>query len=398
MRFSSLFGPTAAEFATIILTFHVSSTQGVNFTPVPSPNLDLSGLGRVALAGDFDSISLYTYREQNENSFATNGSQSLLTQMPNGAFATLATADASITTMCPFVLQDGTFAGIVVGGNFTSLSGVEAQGVAMFNPSTGGVTALTGLSGQVSSLLCDSETNTVYVGGDFKGANSTNAIAWVGMTGWTNLPFAGFNGPVSSIAKAPSGNVIFGGDFTGLGNTTATAPNSKDQQVINLSTANVSAVAGSSQDGFSDPRNVVCNTEGQSGPGRTWLLADDAPGAWTADMNFGFRPTKLRVRNTHQDGRGTKVFRYTATPINGIMNFSYIDPATNEKKYCDSRCPLSDDPAVKSQDFKFVNVIGMSGFKIDISEWYGKGGGFDGIELFQDGKFSMPCLCLWSFC
>ena len=391
MRFSSLFGPAAAEIATIILAFHAASTQGVNFTPAPSPNLDLSQLGRVALAGDFDSISLYTYREQNENSYNTNGSQALLTQLPNGAFATLAAADASIATMCPFILQDGTFAGIVVGGNFTSLGGIEAQGVAMFNPSTGGVTALPGLSGQVYSLLCDQETNTVYVGGEFKGASSTNAIAWVGMTGWSNLPFAGFNGPVRSIAKAPGGNAIFGGEFTGLGNTTAATPTSKDQQIINLSSANISAVASSTQNGFSDPKNIVCKTNGQDGSGNTWLLDDNTPGAWKADLNFGFQPTKLRLYNTRRDGRGTRIFRFTANPINGIMNLTYTDPVTKAKVYCDSRCPLSNDAAVPYQDFEFVNVIGMNAFRIDISEWYGKGGGLDGVELFENGKHKLFC-------
>lgn len=84
--------------------------------------------------------------------------------MPNGAFASLAAADASIQTMCPFVMKDGTLAGVVVGGNFTSLGGMEAQGVAMFDPNSTKITPLPGLSGQVSALLCDHDTNTVYVG------------------------------------------------------------------------------------------------------------------------------------------------------------------------------------------------------------------------------------------
>lgn len=367
-----------------LFAFLLSATQAASFTPVPPPGLNLGDLGRVALAGDFDAISLYTYQEQNENPVTTNGSQSLLSQMSNGGFATLVSADASIVAMCPFVLKDGTLAGVVIGGNFTSLGGIEAQGIALFDPSAGKITPLPGLTGQVAAVLCDQNTSTVYVGGDFKGGNSTNAIAWVGTAGWTNLPFAGFNGPVRTIAKAPDGNVLFGGSFTGLVNTTT--PTVLDQQVINLSTAKLSTRASTAANGFSDPKNVICKSDGQDGAGNTWLLQDDTPGFWRADMSFGYEPTKLRVWNTHQDGRGTRTFRFTAFPINGILNMTYTDPTTNQVIACDARCPLSNDPSVKYQDFKFVNVIGMNGFQIDISDWYGNGGGLDGIELFQDGK------------
>jgi len=385
MRSSSLLGLTA-ELASIIqlwpiVTHFVPATQGINFTPVPPPDLDLSQLGRVALTGDFDSISLYTYTQQTENAFSTNGTQSLITQLPNGDFGNAANADGYIKAMCPFVMDDGTFAGVIVGGNFTSLGNVQAQGVAMYGPTSGNITPLPGLTGQVNALLCDK--NTVYVGGAFKGANSTNAVAWVGRSGWANLPFEGFNGPVNSIIKSSNGTVIFGGSFTGLGNTSA--PAKQDQQVINISTANLTTAASATTAGFSDPANIVCKTGGQDGPGNSWLLEDNTPGWWRADMNFGFEPTLLRIWNTKQDGRGTKTFRFTAIPLNGIMNFTFTDPATGQTSLCDARCPLSNDPKVPYQDFRFINTVGMSAFRIDISDWYGAGGGLDGVELFQNG-------------
>lgn len=370
----------------LLLTSLARLSQAVTYNPVPSPNLDLSRLGRVGLVGDYDGISLYQFEGQNENGFNTNGSQSVLSRFPNGGFASLASADAGIQTMCSFVMHDGTMAGVVIGGNFTSLGGIESQGVAMFNPNTSAIVPLTGLSGQVSALLCDEDTNTVYVGGSFKGANSTNAIAWVGTAGWTNLPFAGLNGPVTSISKASNGHIIFGGSFTGLGNTTG--PSLPDQQIINLSGANITAGSSSKTVGFSDPRNIICKASGVDGAGNTWLLADKTPGFWDADFGFGFEPTKLRLWNTHQDGRGTKTWRYTAHPINGIMNFTYIDPATGQNASCSSECPLSSNSSVQFQDFHFVNVIGMSGFRVDISDWYGNGGGLDGIELFEDDIFA----------
>jgi Cortical protein marker for cell polarity len=370
----------------VLLTSLIRLSQAINFPPIPSANLDLSKLGRVGLAGDFDGISLYEFQGQNENGANINGSQSILTRFPDGSFATLASADANIKTMCTFIMSDGTMAGIIIGGNFTSLGGIESQGVALFNPNTSAVTALAGLSGEVSALLCDESTNTVYVGGSFKAANSTNAIAWVGTAGWTDMPFNGFNGPITSISKMSNGHILFGGTFTGLGN--ASAPRSPDQQVINISGGNITAGSSTTTVGFSDPNNIVCKTSGADGPGNTWLLANNTPGFWKAEFSFGFEPTKLRLWNTHQDGRGTKTWRFTALPINGIMNFTYIDPATGLNASCTSECPLLSNTSVLYQDFHFVNVIGMNAFQIDISDWYGSGGGLVGVELFEDDIFA----------
>lgn len=361
-------------------------SQAISFNPVPSANLDLSQLGRVGLAGEFNGISLYTFEGQGEGSFSTNGSQSVLARYPDGGFAPVASSDASIHAMCSFMLADGNMAGVIVAGNFTSLGGMESQGIAMINPNTSVVTPLPGLSGQVSALYCDQSTSTVYVGGSFKGANSTNAIAWVGTDGWTNLPFLGFNGPVSSITKSSTGKIIFGGTFSGLGN--ASVFNDPDLQIINLSGANLTAVSSISTAGFKDPKNIVCKASGVDGPGNTWLLADKTPGFWRADFGYGFRPTKLRLWNTRHEGRGTKTWRYTAMPINGIMNFTYVDSATGAIASCTSECPLSNDSDKPFQDFHFVNIIGMNAFRIDISEWYGNGGGLSGIELFQNDIYS----------
>lgn len=390
MSLFSLFGPTAAGFAFLLqLWALIQPTQGVNYTSVPLPDLDLSRLGQVALTGDFDSISLYTYLQQSEDAIKTNGTQSLITQLPNGDFSTTAAADGYIKALCPFVMSSGKLAGVVVGGNFTELGGVRAQGAAMYDITSGNIIPLDGLKGStVNAILCDQDTNAVYFGGQFTGINSTtNAAAWVGMSGWATLPFQGFNGPVNSIMKESNGNIIFGGSFTGLGNSTTVMPEQLDQQVINIASANISSSSNSSTAGFNNPSNIVCKTNGGGGPGNTWLLEDNQPGWWRADMNFGYVPSLLRIWNTHQDGRGTQTFRFTAIPINGIMNFTYKDPDTGVENHCDARCPLSSQRSVPYQDFRFINTVGMSAFQIDISDWYGQGGGLDGIELFQNGKY-----------
>lgn len=383
-RFPSLSSSIRTFLAAVTLA--PSTSTSFEFEKAPAANLDFSRLGKVGIAGDFTGISLYEYEGQNESTFSRNGSESLLAQLPNGAFASLASSDASIQSMCAYRRSNGDLAGVVIGGNFTSLDGEKVQSVALFDPDTREIKALDGLEGQVNALLCDQDTDRVYLGGSFKVEDSRNAVAWNVDDGWDNLPFAGFNGPVSSITRASNGHIIFGGDFTGLGNTsTEGAP---AEQVINLVDADITAGSSSTNQDFTDPRNIVCPGDDSEGPGKTWLLADNMPGFWQASFGFEFHPSKLRLRNTHQDGRGTKTWRFTVLPDNGILNFTFTDPDTGQNRSCTNECPLSDDPDVPFQDFHFVNSIGMSSFRIDISEFYGDGGGLNGIELFGDDIFA----------
>lgn len=377
------FGP---ELATYVLTaplFAGSAYAATAQSASPLTNLDLSQLGRVAVGGDFDSISLYSYEGQNENT-STNGSEALLTRYPDGAFQSLALADAdaSIAALCAYV-SGGNLQGVIVGGNFTSLGGVPSSSVALWNPSSNEVTALPGLSGPVNALYCDDTSGTVYVGGNFMGGNSTNAMAWA--NGWKNLPFAGFNGPVQSIAKNMAGNIVFGGQFSGLGN--ATTPEVSDQQIVNLGGGTITAEGSTTTAGYSDPSNIVCKSGEPEGPGNTWLLADNRQGFWDGAFGFGFIPTKMRLYNAAQDGRGTKTFYFEEMNSGGILNLTYVDPATGEEKSCIQACPLPENNST-AQDFRFVAPVGMSHFRIFITSFYGSGAGLSGIEMFQDDIFS----------
>ena len=355
---------------------------------MPSPNLDFSNLGQVSLTGDFDAISVYQFEGQHQG-FSNNGSTSILGHLPDGAYEALAYTDASIEAMCPFVLSDGTYEGIVVGGNFTSIGGVQSRSVALYNTTSRQIVPLPGIQGTVTSLLCDKDTETVYVGGSFEAGHSSNAIAWIAAGAWANLPFAGFDAPVTSITKAPNGHVIFGGSFTGLGNgngsiTTSRNLTSRATQTINLQTAQLSAGGNTTRAGL-----VTCPANGTAAANQSFLLRDDTPGYWQANFRFGFEPTKLRLWNTNQNGRGTKTWRFTASPIEGIMNFTYTDPESGNQRACDARCPLAQNTSTGYQDFYFVNPnVGMNSFRLDISDWYGKGGGLAGIELFQSDIFS----------
>ncbi|EXJ63879.1 hypothetical protein A1O7_00214 [Cladophialophora yegresii CBS 114405] len=373
MHLLSCFGPKAASALLLFATQAISQS-------VPSPNLDLKSLGEVTLAGNFDAISVYTSVGQQQG-YNNNGTQSVLSQLPNGAFDVLSSTDASIEAMCPLVVND-TLMGIVVGGNFTSVGGVAARSLALLNATTLEVRAIGGVQGTVSALYCDQANSMFYVGGAFDAGNSTNAIGWAAGN-WSSLPFAGFDGPVSSITKAPNGHIVFGGSFTGLGNVTFSSLNDPETQVINLSTANISA-----QGNTTTGNNIVCPSN-NSNSASDFLLADATPGRWRADFGFGFEPTRLRLWQTSQAGRGTKTWRFTAHPLNGILNLTTTDRATGDLIACQSTCPLAEYNATQPyQDFYFVNLVGMNSFSIDISDWYGDGAGLGGIELFQNDIFS----------
>ena len=371
------------ELAAFILTSPLLGARGayaITQQSAPSPNLDLSQLGRVAVAGDFDSISLYQYEGQNENVYNTNGSQSLLTRYPDGGFDTLALSDAYIETMCSFE-RNGQLQGVILGGNFTSVAGTRAQSIALWDANSGKVTALPGINGKVYAVYCDNDSGTVYVGGIFTAGNSTNAMAWT--TQWTNLPFAGFNGQVESITKNAAGNIVFGGSFNGLG--TGSTPTIPNGQVINLAGGNISASGTTTTTGFDDPTNIICKT-GTDGPGNTWLLADNTGGWYQGSYSFGFVPTKLRLYNTKYQGRGTKSFYFEDMDNGGILNLNFID-SDGQNQSCSSVCPLPQGNTT-FQDFFMEPAIGMNTFRIFITEWYGNGGGLAGIEMFQDDIYS----------
>ncbi|KAJ9657076.1 hypothetical protein H2198_004568 [Neophaeococcomyces mojaviensis] len=354
--------------------------QATAYQAVPPPNLDLGSLGQVAVGGDFDAISLYSYVDQREGAQG-NGTQSVLHQLPNGMYDVLAATDANIEDMCTFTLSNGTLVGVVIGGNFTSVGGIGAQSIAFIDGKTSAIVPAPGIQGTVNALFCDSDTQTVYVGGAFEAADSSHAIAWLASGSWANLPFAGFDAPVTSITKAPNGHIVFGGSFTGLKNMSRTTTNSqRPGEIINLDSATVTSVANTT-----GGSGIVCPSNNSAS--QPWQLRDNTAGSWTATMRYGFEPSVLRLWNANVGGRGVKTWRLTALPNTGIMNFTYTDPETGNQAHCDATCPLAQNSSQPYQDFHFVNRVGMNSFRIDVSAWYGKGGALDGIEIFQNDTF-----------
>jgi hypothetical protein len=386
--FAALLRTGAGKLALSLLVAS-QTTTAYTFRQVPSPNLNLGDLGRIAFTGDFDSISLYQFEGQSQQYPGRDGA--LLSRYPNGVFATINVTDADIKAMCS--LQVNGAERVVFAGNFTSVGKMQTPGgIALLDPVNGTVTSLEGLRGSVNALYCDRDAGQVYVGGSLDGGNSTNALVW--KNGWQDLSFNGFNGPIHSIVQAPNKNIIFGGEFNGLGgnaSTVSSSENNTNNQIIPISSANISAQTNSALTGFSDPKTIACKADYTTqGAGSTWLLADQAPGSWKAEFGFGFEPTGIKLYNTDFQGRGTKTFRFTALPDGGILNLTYTDSKSGRPAFCDARCPLPQGNTT-AQEFSFVNVVGMNAFRIDISDWWGTGAGLNGIQLFQDGE-SQSCL------
>ncbi|KAJ6262520.1 hypothetical protein Dda_3330 [Drechslerella dactyloides] len=375
-----------------IWTALTSVASAINFTAVSLPNIVTQDYGRMGFVGDFESISLYQYAEQGTQTYFTNGNNAIITQLPNGDLMAVAVANGHINDMCLFTAKDGSQK-IIVGGNFTKLGDRPSRAIAFVDPNTGASTSVDGLAGTVNTLLCDQDSNTVFIGGEFTGGNSTNAISWPGTGDLKELPFQGFDGPVESISRMSNGTIVFGGRFTTVGNESLVSnPNGTHkitQQVVNLDSAatTVLASAGSTRPGFSEPKNIICS-DGTETPGNVFLFQDQAFGTWGAEFAYTFFPTKLRIYNSNFEGRGVKLFRFVSRPNNGIMNLTSVDPSGN-RYYCDAWCTLY--PANKSmpyQDFNFINVIPTYAFRIDILDWYGAGGALNGVELFQDDIYA----------
>jgi hypothetical protein len=202
-------------------------------TPITLPSLDLSSFGLVSIGGDFDGVSLYQFAGQNPQLSQGSGN-GVYIQLPNGALGLLGRATGEISSLC--ALDSGLF----IGGNFTSIGGVNATNIASYNFSSSAFQVLDDrdLLGTVGAVYCDTANNQVFVGGDFQSGGSSNAIVWDQNAGhWEDLPFGGFDGPVNSIATGNNGTVLFGGVFDALGNGTVGLVS--DRQVINLSSANV---------------------------------------------------------------------------------------------------------------------------------------------------------------
>ncbi|KAI9498129.1 cortical protein marker for cell polarity-domain-containing protein [Zychaea mexicana] len=378
-------------FSTILLPLILISTITTVFASyIQHPAIDLEQLEQIGIAGPYGGVSLYTDTRQ-------------LTQIPpntasalsfsNNTFELLAhsSANGSIYTAC--TLTNSNY--LYIGGDFLQFGPTNVSNIAAIDLNTGTVSALAnGIDGPVYTLYCDESSNSVYAGGRFMAPVApapqySESLSYFGGGVavwkddlWHGLPWKGFNGPVNAIAEnGATGTILFGGRFdTSADGQNYYAPSS--QPVSLASPAVISAQNSGTVN--SDPQSIVCPETLDEDP---WLVLDDTAGSWQAAFPYSITPSLIRLSNTHQDGRGTKNFSVISIPSNTAFNFSYIDPITRKRSQCSTDCSLTDDPSVEYQDFQVRDTTLSSGIRIEISSWYGSGAGLSSVEIFQSEIF-----------
>ena len=100
MRLSRWWKELPVEFRLLAALSLIPSARAFNFPTSPPSDLDISSLGSVVLAGNFDAISIYRYLGQDEDGLSPNGSQSLLAEYPTGGFGSLVDTDGTIFDVC----------------------------------------------------------------------------------------------------------------------------------------------------------------------------------------------------------------------------------------------------------------------------------------------------------
>ncbi|KAK9458267.1 cortical protein marker for cell polarity-domain-containing protein [Dipodascopsis uninucleata] len=357
-----------------------SAQEALKGQSITLPDVDFQTAGKIALGGNFQGLSLVEYRGQQSDSNGhidcSDSTDALVFELPSNYFIQADTTNGIINGLCS--VDDA----IYFGGSFTTIGSLNTGAAAGFNTTTDEVFELgDGLPTTINTVYCDTENKLVYFGGTFNGSvaiwNVTHQI-------WNSVPFGGFESGVVNSIVSLNNNIIFGGKFDVLGNSSSSR--SVDDivtlQSINLETASISTIA-SSNGSYSDPRSVICSAS-EDAEKSTWLLEDGQIGLWTANFSYEFFPTKLRLRNSGVEGYSTKLFRLVAYPNNGILNFTYTDWNTGETASCDAFCPLPNITEKSYQDYEFVNVIGVTGFSIYVLEHYGNGGGLSEVAIYQE--------------
>ncbi|KAI8054650.1 cortical protein marker for cell polarity-domain-containing protein [Syncephalis plumigaleata] len=430
---SVLIGNTAAT-ATTTTTSTASSSETKTHPPLSV--LDVKQIGSLGLVGNFDGLSLRSEPADTPvislpSSMVVANNQTLPATLVRRAGASLeilgqTSSNGTINAICILSRSDnGSLelgVDIFVGGRFSSIGGVKSNNIARYDPVERKFHSLAqGLDGPVRSLLCDEKRQILYVGGRFRAPvpektpdtdpEADPFASWGqfggGIAKWQNkqwkaLPFKGVahnitansqsNGDdddasnarygVNALALSADGQtVIVGGGFSGTADSSSyLTPNS---QPINLGAALVSAGATSPESGQNDPRNIVCSADGQAPSNeRAWLMQDNAPGYWRAQLPMTATISLLKIKNAQVANRGVKTFSVNSLPDNGLLTLSYFDTDLGRTLVCRE---------------KSENQIEGRGINMNVIEWYGLGGGLASMELFQrdiltyaDNRFNFP--------
>ncbi|KAJ2553871.1 hypothetical protein EV175_002782 [Coemansia sp. RSA 1933] len=377
-----------------------SSDASTTTTSSEESSSEESDGGGIGIVGAFSGISSFT-PNSNAAALSLNSNLTSLVWLSQNAASPLlsATTDGDISAACAFYNQDGSIAKAYFGGSFISINSTNAGYVAGVDANGNVDSMLGGVDGPVNALFCDDDTQLVYVGGNFTStvsglttdiatmsSSSTGALALYNssQSAWQTLSFHGLDGPVFDFTKMHD-SVYAVGAFASTVDNSSHVP--LDTQPINLSACTITGGNNAEIDGFSDPRNIICTT-GTDSAGNTWLMRDLLTGFYRIDFPFKTTPTILRLMNTLYDGRGTKAIRIEAAENNQVLTMAYLEPSTKSEVFCTQSCPLLQN--YDWQAFRFVDdeatLSNITGIIVNIVDWYGQGGGFNKIELYERGN------------
>lgn len=323
-----------------------------------TPQVNFDRMGKVAIAGSFAGIDLYSDAQQSSSTFDPATSTIFLRGSDGGLTPIGSTNQGgSVITGCSLGNDKFYF-----GGTFSSVSGQNANNIVAYNPQTLSFSVLPGggLDGPVETLWCDSSSQTLWAGGAFHGPSGGGGIGYSGSVAlytpssnsWSPPGFAGLPGRVSSIvSNSDTSSLFFGGSFitsyasngsnntniTGINNpnvpqSTGSTPFSSSLVPFPLSGAEVVAGPSSSRTGLGDIKSILCPA-GADGPGSTWFAQEGFFSQITIRDYKALSASGIRLGNTFFDGQSTKTFwyvgsRWTFFVTNG-MTVSHPSQTTN---------------------------------------------------------------------
>ncbi|KAI8329444.1 cortical protein marker for cell polarity-domain-containing protein [Chlamydoabsidia padenii] len=360
--------------------------------------IDLTLLEQMGLVGWYDGLSVITETHQ-LTIIPPHTSSGLLYK--NSTFFTMlanTSVNGTITTSC----RRGN--DLFIAGQFQSLNQQQkVWNIAKLtftdnnvNNDDTMVTVTTlgnGLDGPVYTMYCD--IDRIYVGGDFLAPIQSSpgygdslssfggkmAMWMISNGSWAALPWKGVNGPIYSIDKFKN-QVYFAGQFDST--TDGQMNHAPASQPIDLNSPTTTLETHNSDPNYNDAHGLICSP----GDEHPWLLEDNTPGYWQAAFIYSVTPSLFRLNNTHYEGRGTKEFGIRSLSNNHFFNMTYLDPITGNRLFCTNNCTLSDDPSIQFQEFLVINNPSITfGIRIEITSWYGLGGGLSSVEIYQSEIF-----------
>ncbi|KAJ3086546.1 hypothetical protein HK102_012945 [Quaeritorhiza haematococci] len=306
----------------LLLAFTTQHSFAANVADYPS--IDWGNLG--LLVGQFDSASAFA-------SISLQTQQTtprIILRHADGRAQELGgPTEGLIRSVCAFPdkPEDGWF----LAGNFSAVGDAKEAGVARFNRNEGGFTATTlGFGGDFRTVLCDSLSGSVFIGGEFSTAAgmgsrgesflSLNIVRWYDGS-WEPMPMKGLNGMVRDLLVDPSGDgIVVGGDFTATGDGT------EGLDPLAQSVNYIGMVSSSDTSDSLDAEDLACGTKGKG-----WTINKAFnPAAPLHSLRFTLRfPVTITaiVLKATNSASGTQLFRRPNTHLHGFVSARVqIDP------------------------------------------------------------------------